>query len=221
MSKKKKPGGLGSIAADSTTPQTTKQQFVSALGKTGTDALSATLASGLGSAIGNFSVPAGILVLLYGHYSKEQSGMFRIAGASLIAYGIAKVFENREAAKSAGVNGLSGQGELIKQRLTRFKDEVLAAYYLDKLFKKKETPPAPPAPAAKSSELDSTETIGEIDLSALDIFEEYNYHQAGEYEREQQQDDYDDEDEAALTAENPSPVFGLYDHNDEPDFSRF
>ncbi|MBI3237707.1 MAG: hypothetical protein HYZ43_02500 [Flavobacteriia bacterium] len=219
--KKAKRGGLGGLLdAHAETP--TKNKVGESAKKTLVDTLAgATFGAGIGSLVGNFSIPAGIIIIGISHYTEEKSGILRLAGSSAIAYGIAKFIENQNASKSAGVNGLEGQGELIKARLTKFKDEVLAAYYLDRLFKKKETE----TPKEVKSEIQEP-TIGEIDLSALDIFEEYNHFQASEYEREndaleEPRESYSGSGYTQRADQELQAPFGMYDENDEPDFSKF
>ncbi|MBL4625136.1 MAG: hypothetical protein JKY42_08365, partial [Flavobacteriales bacterium] len=78
------------------------------------------------------------------------------------------------------VNGfsLAGEQSKAKNRLTKFKDELLIAFYLDKVFKKKES--------GKAVEEEQQE-IGAIDLSSLDVFEVNNESEAKQYALEENQ----------------------------------
>ncbi len=92
---------------------------------------------------------------------------------------------------------------------------------MDRLFKKKETD----TPKEVKSEIQEP-TIGEIDLSALDIFEEYNHFQASEYEREndaleEPRESYSGSGYTQRADQELQAPFGMYDENDEPDFSKF
>jgi hypothetical protein len=168
----------------------------------------------IGAMSGVWSVPIGFVLLAGGHYFKDKSGLIRIAGASAIGYGIAKAIENKDASKSATVNGL-GATEAIKTRLSNFKDEVMAAYYLDRIFKKE--------PATKSLETEDG-AVGEIDLSAMDIFDEFNQQEADEFAQLQAYDaniQLPEFGNGYTNSENGESVFGIIDSDDEPDFSDY
>jgi hypothetical protein len=167
------------------------------------------LGGAIGAASGIWSLPIGFLMIFGGHYFKDKSGIIRIAGAAAIGYGIAKAIENKEAAKSASVNGL-GATDAIKSRLGDFKDEVMAAYYLDRIFKKDTT---------KSVETDGS--VGEIDLSVMDIFDDFNQQEADEFTQSLQEGNHQLPDFGIdyPTSDNREVAFGFIE--DEPDFSDF
>ena len=146
-------------------------------------------AGGTIGAVGGIWTPfVGLALLAGGHLLGDKSGILRVVGASMMAYGIAKAQENRAASEAGSVNGL-GSLSGAKDRLLDFKDNFLKAFYLDKLTKKKEDPAA----------IDET-TMGAIDLSALDAFEDltkqsaYNFELKRVLEEGETEDDFEEED---------------------------
>lgn len=148
----------------------------------------ATVGAGIGASTGRAALPVGLLLIAGSHYFEEETGVLRIAGGAAIAYGIGKAIENRNIAEANAVNGftLAGETEKAKTRLTQFKDEILTAFYLDKVFKKKED--------GETTSFENEKTVGSIDLSALDVFELNNQNEAIQYElsQENQNEDYSD-----------------------------
>ena len=134
----------------------------------------AALGSGIGAVTGLAALPVGGLLIAGSHYFEEDTGVLRVAGAAAIAYGIAKSIENKSLAKDNAVNGftLAGESSKAKTRLTQFKDEILTAFYLNKMFNKAEE---------KSQEVEDEQAVGSIDLSALDVFEINNRNEAIQY----------------------------------------
>lgn len=138
----------------------------------------AAVGAGIGASSGRAAVPIGILLIAGSHYFDEETGVLRVAGAATIAYGIGKAIENKKVADENAVNGftLAGETSKAKTRLTNFKDELLTAFYLDKVFKKKEE--------SEDLVIETKDGIGSIDLSSLDVFEQNNRAQAIQYELE-------------------------------------
>lgn len=130
--------------------------------------LGATLGAGIGAGTGKAAVPIGLLLIAGSHYLDEETGILRVAGSATVAYGIGKAIQNKNTIEVQDVQGitLSGEADKAKARLISFKDEILAAFYLDKVLKKKE----------ESGE------IGAIDLSALDVFDQNNENEAVRFE---------------------------------------
>ncbi len=122
-----------------------------------------TLGAGISAGIGQASIPIGLLMIAGGHYLDEDTGIIRVAGSAVIAYGIGKAMTNKSISDATPISGLAGETSKAKKRLNLFKDEVFTAFYLDKIFKPK---------ADKEQEQIAIEGIGEIDLSSLDVFEE-------------------------------------------------
>ena len=159
----------------------------------------ATLGAGLGATTGRAALPVGILLMAGSHYFDEDTGVLRIAGGATIAYGIGKAIEHRNIAANKAVNGftLAGEQSKAKERLTQFKDEVFSAFYLDKVFKKKE--------AAQES------SVGAIDLSPLEIYESNNRREAIHFEvnREDEYEElpehYDEPEEYSFAMIEESP----------------
>lgn len=172
--------------------------------------LGATVGAGLGAVSGKQAKWVGLGMIGLGHYFGDQSGMLRVAGASAIAYGIAKHFENEELAGTVQGITLAGETEKAKTRLTQFKDEVMGSYYLDKIFKK----------ADSATSTDSDQAVGAIDLSSLDFFDQFNQQEADEFELEQETGqrslpNYETEDFSAPSSDEMS--YAIID--DEPDFT--
>jgi len=136
----------------------------------------AAVGAGIGASSGRAALPIGILLIAGSHYFDEDTGILRIAGAATIAYGIAKAVENKNIADSNSVEGitLAGETSKAKTRLSNFKDEILTAFYLDKVFKKKED--------SEDLIIDTKDGIGAIDLSSLDVFEQNNKNEAIQFE---------------------------------------
>ena len=136
----------------------------------------AAVGAGIGASSGRAALPIGILLIAGSHYFDEDTGILRIAGAATIAYGIAKAVENKNIADSNSVEGitLAGETSKAKTRLSNFKDELLTAFYLDKVFKKKED--------SEDLIIDTKDGIGAIDLSSLDVFEQNNKNEAIQFE---------------------------------------
>ncbi len=149
----------------------------------------ATIGAGIGASTGRAALPVGFLLIAGSHYFEEETGVLRVAGGATIAYGIGKAIENQNIAAANAVNGftLAGETTKAKTRLSQFKDEILTAFYLDKLFKKKD--------AENTPAFEDGQAVGSIDLSALDVFEVNNRNEAIEYELSQQDYDFEDEDE--------------------------
>lgn len=155
--------------------------------------LGATLGAGLGATSGRAAVPVGILMIAGSHYFEEETGVLRAAGAASIAYGIGKAIEHKTIAQNQAVNGFSLAGETskAKTRLSQFKDELMSAYYIDKVFKKKE-----------DDTESQTKQIGSIDMSVLNEFdrdiaqkaflrEESEDVEYEEFEDENEEEDFD------------------------------
>jgi len=136
----------------------------------------AAVGAGIGASSGRAALPIGILLIAGSHYFDEDTGILRIAGAATIAYGIAKAVENKNIADTNSVEGitLAGETSKAKTRLSNFKDELLTAFYLDKVFKKKED--------SEDLIIDTKDGIGAIDLSSLDVFEQNNKNEAIQFE---------------------------------------
>lgn len=137
------------------------------------------LAGGLlGAAIGKYAALFGLGVLATGNFVGDKSGLYKTVGSGMLVYGVAKIFTEGGTANKS-VQGLSGT-EGMKERIVNFKDEFMSAFYLDKIFKKKTTTTG--TTAARSAADEDDESVGALDLSALDFFEDYNHQQANEFE---------------------------------------
>lgn len=165
--------------------------------------IGATVGAGIGATTGRAALPIGILLIAGSHYFEEDTGVLRIAGGATIAYGIGKAIENKNIADENAVNGftLAGETSKAKTRLAQFKDEILAAFYLDKIFKKKE------------ADVEDEQAIGAIDLSALDVFETNNRNEAIDFELS---NDEDEEDYTELSSgfEVPEYAYAIEDDID-------
>lgn len=201
----KKQGFLESYNA-----RETKGNFTNTGIKTLVDVIvGATVGAGIGAVSGKQSKWIGLGMIGLGHYFKDESGILRIAGASAIAYGIAKHFENEELAGTVQGISLAGESEKAKTRLTQFKDEVMASYYLDRIFKKADT---------ISPIETSTETVGAIDLSSLDFFDQFNQQEADEFEMNRERRSIENFDPTILPPNSTDEMsYAIID--EEPDFT--
>ncbi len=192
----------------------TKGSFSNAGLKTLVDVvLGATVGAGIGAVSGKQAKWFGLGMIGLGHYFGDKSGVLRVAGASAIAYGIAKHFENEQIASSVNGFTLAGESSKAKTRLTQFKDEALATFYLDKIFK------GGASISTADSSTNADGSVGAIDLSALDFFDNFNRQEADEFESQNAiagYSDFDDDNEELSSA----PEFAYSIINDEPDFSK-
>jgi hypothetical protein len=180
--------------------------------------LGAALAGGLlGAAIGKYAALFGLGVLVTGNFVGDKTGLYKTVGSGMLVYGVAKVLTEGETANKS-VQGLSGT-EGMKERIGNYKDELMSAFYLDKIFKKKTTGTG--SAAARSAADEEDESVGALDLSALDFFEDYNHQQANEFEINREASDYsisaapyDDDDE-----DDHDEQFSYAIINDMPDMN--
>lgn len=107
----------------------------------------------------------GFGLILTGHLIGDKTGLLKVAGAGMIGYGIANAMTNRSDAKSASVNGLGAVSGNVKQRMIDFKDNLMHAFYLDKVFKKD---------AGATSTSDDLGSAPYLDTSGLDVFADFN-----------------------------------------------
>lgn len=164
----------------------------------------AVIGTGVGAMAGKYAAIIGPVIIGVGHYAGDKSGVIRIAGASAMAYGIAKALENQS------VNGLGSLGD-VKSRMGNLKEELFVAFYLDKVFKKKGNPVS----SGNSSDLvaDAQTDIAGIDLSALDMFEDFNEQEARQFQGFSLPD-YDEE----YPSTNRDFSFAVIDDPDLSDF---
>jgi len=153
--------------------------------RSGVDVGGALAGGLLGAAIGKNSALFGLGVLVTGNFMGDKTGLYKTIGASMLTYGIAKFLQESDTANKS-VQGLSGT-EGVKERIGKYKDELMSAFYLDKIFKKKTSGGSTGSTAARAAE-DDDESVGALDLSALDFFEDYNHQQANEFEINQNYD---------------------------------
>lgn len=132
----------------------------------GVEALGATAGSGIGAAAGIAAPFIGLTLLFVGNYF-DETGIVKTAGAGMIGYGVANAMVNRAGAKSAAVNGLGEVKGNVKQRLIDFKDNLIHAFYIDKIISKK----------GDTDKEDSEKDLGsfpDLDTSGLDAFIDFN-----------------------------------------------
>lgn len=179
--------------------------------KSGVDILGAIAGGGLGALIGRHAALFGAGVLVAGNMMKDKSGLCRVIGAGMLSYGVAKIFENQALAKQKSVQGftLAGAAEGAKERVTIYKDELLSAFYLDRLFKKN-----------PSTDGENSDTVEGLDLSSLDFFDENNHQEALEYESSREEDDSDELPEPQPSYMSSGSSFSYTIENDLPDVSQ-
>lgn len=138
--------------------------------------LGGALAGGLlGAAIGKGAALLGLGVLITGNFVSDKTGLCKTVGSGMLIYGVSKFFEENGASSVQGLSGTEG----VKARLSKYKDELMSAFYLNKIFKKKSGGTTGSAARAATDDDDS---VDGLDLSALDFFEDYNHQQANEFE---------------------------------------
>jgi hypothetical protein len=220
--RKAKRSGLKGFLDEYNEKPTGKGQAGNIALKTGVDLLGVTGGGLTAAAAGGWSVPLGVVLIIIGHRVEDKSGILRMAGAASLTYGVAKYFEFKEAKEKAAVNGIEGLAGVsagIKSRLTNFKNEIMGAYFLDKIFKKgdeKET---------RKMEVDTPEnvTVGAIDLSALDMFDDFNQQEADEFEASQQVGDeprqLPDFSMDYQAPQSSEVSFAMIDDDDDPDLT--
>ncbi len=158
--------------------------------KTGVDLVAGVGVGTLaGSALGSLSPFIGILLMGIGHFAGDESGVIRLTGASMAAYGLASAVENRNIAQATTVNGISlgSVTEGTKTRLLKLKENWKHAFYLDKI-------------GGKKTDVSAEKAFGAIDMEALDNLEAMVKRSAVQYEA----DRITQEDNSLLELNNPT-----------------
>lgn len=132
--------------------------------KMGVESVGALAGGGAGAIAGIASPFVGIALLFVGQYFGDETGLLKVAGAGMIGYGVANAVTNRDNARSASINGLGEVKGNVSQRLVDYKDNLMHAFYLDKLFKKD-------GGSTSNDDLGSTPYL---DTSGLDVFTDFN-----------------------------------------------
>lgn len=179
--------------------------------RSGVDIAGALASGALASIIGRNAALFGLGVLITGNIVKDKSGLCRVIGAGMLSYGVAKVFENISLNKQKSVQGftLAGAAQGAKERVTQYKDELLSAFYLDRLFKKN-----------PSTDGEDSDTVEGLDLASLDFFDENNHQEALEYESSREEDDSDELPEPQPSYMSSGSSFSYTIENDLPDVSQ-
>lgn len=174
MSKNAKPskGPRKAGFIDRYNARETKGKWGNTFLKTGGDAVTgAVIGTGIGALAGSWAMLVGPALMLTGHYVGDKSGLLRIAGASTMAYGIASALSNQEISGTVDGVSLAGETSKAKARLDNWKEQMKVAFFLDKIFKKGDT-----------ADGGTDAAVGAIDLSSLDMFDEFNQMEAADYE---------------------------------------
>lgn len=129
----------------------------------------AFLSSLTGSTAG---VVSGVVLVGMGNYF-DKTGLLKSAGIGALSYAIAKSLSDKY-----GLGAL-GEPKTVKERAIQFKDELLAAFYIDKLLPKKQES------GTTVSGFDNDE-LGELNLDALDMYDDFNQQQASAFAQESQ-----------------------------------
>jgi hypothetical protein len=133
--------------------------------KTGIGALSIVGGTATAAGVGSLAPFAGLIMLGAGYFLGGKWQLLTVAGAATLGYGIAKAQDNR-------------LDEGVKERFVTFKNDWIHAFYVDKLINKGE------------SDFDSSDTtIGAIDLSELDHFDEKLKESAIKFQMGQMEED--------------------------------
>jgi len=152
---------------------------------------SSVIGTGLGAIAGDKAPFAGLGLILAGHYFGDESGVLRIAGASTLAFGIAKAKEYQN----------NPNLDTAQKRISEAKDDFLTAFHLkwkneqkpteqkvvepvpiikEPIQKKTESPITPPS--------DTPEVNGELDFEELTSFELKNEDLANAFNEENSND---------------------------------
>ncbi len=183
----------------------TKGNVENTLIKGAVDAVaSSVIGTGLGAIAGDKAPFAGLGLILAGHYFGDETGVLRIAGASTLAFGIAKAKEYQN-------NPNLGTAQ---KRISEAKDDFLTAFHLKWKNEKKPTEQkvVVEEPIQKKTEspiIPSSETPGingELDFEELTSFELKNEELANAFNEEnsnenQQEDissEFDDNPDLSL-----------------------
>ncbi len=137
--------------------------------------LGGALAGGLlGAVIGKNAALLGLGVLVTGNFVSDKTGLCKTVGSGMLIYGVSKFIQENGATSVQGLSGTEG----VKARLSKYKDELMSAFYLDKIFKKKSGGTA----GSAARVIEDDDSVDGLDLSALDFFEDLNHQQANEFE---------------------------------------
>lgn len=148
----------------------TKGNLENTLIKGAVDAVaSSVIGTGIGAIAGNKAPFAGLGLILAGHYFGDESGVLRIAGASTLAFGIAKAKEYQN----------NPNLDTAQKRISEAKDDFLTAFHLKWKNEKKpiEQKVGVEEPIQKKTEnpinpsSDTSEVNGELDFAELTSFE--------------------------------------------------
>lgn len=168
----------------------TKGNLENTLIKGAVDAVaSSVIGTGIGAIAGNKAPFAGLGLILAGHYFGDESGLLRIAGASTLAFGIAKAKEYQN----------NPNLDTAQKRISEAKDDFLTAFHLKWKNEKKPTEqkvgveqpvPVIKYPIQKKTEnpinlsSDTSEVNGELDFAELTSFELKNEELANAFNKE-------------------------------------
>lgn len=133
-----------------------------------------TAASAAGPAIGFFG-GLGLLGLSH-YYIDDKTGLIRIGSASMVGYSIAKFAKDVIAGMNKSTDATIES--TVKSRLGDLKEELIAAFHINKLFKKE-------GDQNLKGFGGDDEQFGDIDLTALDMFENFNEREAREFSQKQ------------------------------------
>lgn len=161
---------------------------VSAL-KTGVDMVGGVgIGTLLGAVFGVWSPIIGLLTMGTGHALGDKTGIIRVAGASMSAYGLATAIENRTKTSTVEGVSLTGTADGIKNRFSKLLDNWKHTLYLDKVM----------PPKQKETFAGIIEGLGNLDLSELDILERKIENSSRQYSQSQsipiEGVDYDEEE---------------------------
>ena len=170
---------------------------------------SSVIGTGLGAIAGDKAPFAGLGLILAGHYFGDESGVLRIAGASTLAFGIAKAKEYQN----------NPNLDTAQKRISEAKDDFLTAFHLkwkneqkpteqkvvepvpiikEPIQKKTESPITPPS--------DTPEVNGELDFEELTSFElkneeltnAFNEENSNDNQQEDISSEFDDNQDLSL-----------------------
>ena len=169
-----------------------KNTTIKTLTEIGTVVGSGYLSYGIGGFLNGYATPGlGLALIVGGNLLGDPTKLMSIAGAAMLAYGIAKSEDNKVLAKNSSLQGLEGAKSKIGEGFTQFTTDLLAVVGIDKTEDKE---------------------VGSIDLSVLDQFEDLNEAEAIRFQSEGSSSiqAYDQGDDSLESLEQEEFAFAQY-----------
>lgn len=178
------------------------------------------LSAGLGGfGKGYVSIGAGLVSIGAGNYFGDPTKLSSILGASMVGYGIGRINEHKALSENTSLQGLDGAKSKLGEGFSRFASELKSVLGIK-----------PKEETATDSGGNADESVGSIDTSILDQFDDLNRIEAIKFDEEQQRRaDFENElkDNLYNSSAIENPVEGIDDEEfsygefDDVDISTF